>query len=760
MLERAGSRPGMLVNRREKARIPPYIQISNPADRDFYNLGMSSVPQSPPRELFVTTALPYANAKFHIGHMMEYIQADTWVRAQRMQGANVHFVCADDTHGAPIMIAAQKAGVSPQEFVGQIAATRKPYLDGFDIAFDHWHSTDAPENHELACAIYRDLRSNDLIRSESVEQFFDPEKGMFLPDRFIKGECPNCGSKDQYGDNCDSCGAVYSPTDLKNPYSALSGAKPVLKSSEHFFFKLSDPRCVEFLQSWTQDGRLQPEVANKIKEWFVPDEAGKPKLGDWDISRDAPYFGIEIPDAPGKYFYVWLDAPVGYLASLHALLAKQGIDAASYFANPALEQVHFIGKDIVYFHTLFWPAMLKFSNRKAPDRVYVHGFVTVSGEKMSKSKGTGIDPMRYLELGMDPQWLRYYFATKINGKVEDFDLNTEDFVARVNADLVGKFINIASRSAGFISKRFEGKLAGLGGDGAALLERIAALVPAVADLYEQRDTARAMREVMGLCDQVNAYVDANKPWELAKHGDKTEQLHQACSVCVQAFRMLTAMLKPVLPTLATQVEAFLQCEVLNFSNAATPLPAGHRIAPYSHLMQRVDVAKLDALLEAPAPADGAQAAQAAGVADQPRAPANGPPGGEAIAATIGIDEFSKIDLRIAKIVECTAVDGSTKLLRLMLDLGEHDDAGAPKLRQVFSGIASAYKPEDLVGQHTVMVANLAPRKMKFGVSEGMVLAASQATATKAAPGAAVPAQSAGIYLLNPAAGAHPGMRVR
>jgi methionyl-tRNA synthetase len=415
------------------------------------------------RQLFVTTALPYANGKFHIGHIMEYIQADIWVRFQRMQGNQVNFVGADDAHGAPIMIAAEKAGVTPQQFVADIAAGRKEYLDGFHISFDNWSSTDSPENHELARQIYRDLKANDLIDVKTIEQFFDPEKNMFLPDRYIKGTCPKCGTKDQYGDNCENCGAVYAPTDLINPYSALSGATPVLKSSEHFFFQLSDPRCVEFLQDWTQDGKLQPEVANKVKEWFSvrtnPDGSKSEGLGDWDISRDAPYFGIEIPDAPGKYFYVWLDAPVGYLASLKNLLEKRGENFDAYMKQDGLEQHHFIGKDIVTFHTLFWPAMLKFSGRKTPDKIHVHGFLTVNnGEKMSKSRGTGLDPLKYLSLGMNPEWLRYYLAAKLNAKNEDIDFNADDFMARVNSDLIGKYVNIASRSATFLSKYFDGKI--------------------------------------------------------------------------------------------------------------------------------------------------------------------------------------------------------------------------------------------------------------------------------------------------------------
>ena len=681
------------------------------------------------RRLFVTTALPYANGNFHIGHIMEYIQADIWVRFQRMQGNEVHFVCADDAHGAPIMIAADKAGKTPQQFVADIAAGRKPYLDGFHIAFDNWHSTDAPENHELAQQIYRDLKANGLIETRTIEQFFDPEKNMFLPDRFIKGECPNCHAKDQYGDNCEVCSKVYSPTDLINPYSALSGAKPVLKQSEHFFFKLSDPRCLAFLDQWTQSGAVQPEVLNKISEWIEPGEDGKPKMGDWDISRDAPYFGIEIPDAPGKYFYVWLDAPVGYLASLKNWFGKKGLDFDAFMADPTTEQFHFIGKDIITFHTLFWPAMLHFSGRKTPNAVFVHGFLTVNnGEKMSKSRGTGLDPLKYLGLGMNPEWLRYYLAAKLSARNEDIDFNPDDFLARVNSDLVGKYINIASRAAGFIAKRFDGKLGEVSADGDNLIDHLQTAAPSITALYAEREYGRALREVMLLADRVNAYVDQNKPWELAKKEGMDGRLHDVCTACIEAFRLLTLYLKPVLPALAANVEAFLQVQPLQFSDASTLLGAGHRINAYQHLMQRVDVKQLDALFELP-PAPAVEATV---------------PGGEPIADTITIDDFSKIDLRIAQIVNCEAVEGSTKLLRLTLDVGEG------KTRNVFSGIASAYAPEDLVGKLTVMVANLAPRKMKFGVSEGMVLAASHVDET-AEPG---------IHILNPWPGAKPGMRVR
>jgi len=683
------------------------------------------------RRLFVTTALPYANGNFHIGHIMEYIQADIWVRYQRMKGEEVHFVCADDAHGAPIMIAAEKAGITPQAFVANIAAGRKPYLDGFNIAFDNWHSTDGPENHSLAQDIYRGLRDAGLIATKTIEQFFDPEKNMFLPDRFIKGECPKCGAKDQYGDSCESCGAVYAPTELKNPYSALSGATPVMKTSEHYFFKLSDPRCVAFLEAWTHaEGHLQPEVLNKIKEWFSTSADGSGGLSDWDISRDAPYFGIEIPDAPGKYFYVWLDAPIGYLASLKNHFSKIGGDFDAFMADPATEQHHFIGKDITYFHTLFWPAMLHFSGRKTPNAVHVHGFLTVSGEKMSKSRGTGLDPLKYLNLGMNPDWLRYYIAAKLNGRNEDVDFNAEDFMARVNSDLVGKFVNVASRTAGFLNKRFAGQLGAIGADDKALLDGLQAALLPISAMYESLDYARALREIMAQTDRVNEYVAHHKPWELAKQPDAEARLQAVCTTSIEAFRLLSIALKPVMPALTIGVESFLQVTPFKFSDLATTLGAGHTIGAYQHLMQRVEATQLDALFEAAAPAVDVVPALL--------------PGGEALAAPITIDDFAKVDLRIAHIVNCEPVEGSSKLLRLTLDVGE------ATTRNVFSGIASAYQPADLVGKYTLMVANLAPRKMKFGVSEGMVLAASHAD-EKAAPG---------IYILQAWPGAQPGMRVR
>jgi len=686
-----------------------------------------------PRQLFVTTALPYANGNFHIGHIMEYIQADIWVRFQRMQGHTVHFVCADDAHGAPIMIAAEKAGKTPQAFVADIAASRKPYLDGFHIGFDNWHSTDGPENHQLAQDIYRALKANGLIETRTIEQFFDPDKAMFLPDRFIKGECPKCGAKDQYGDNCEVCGAVYAPTELKNPYSAISGATPVLKTSEHFFFKLSDPRCMAFLKGWTTSGAVQPEVLNKISEWIAPGEDGKPKMGDWDISRDAPYFGIQIPDAPGKYFYVWLDAPIGYLASLKNYFGKTGRDYDAFMADPSTEQFHFIGKDIITFHTLFWPAMLKFSGRKVPNAIFVHGFLTVNnGEKMSKSRGTGLDPLKYLSLGMNPEWLRYYLAAKLSGKNEDVDFNADDFMLRVNADLIGKFVNIVSRSAGFLTKRFGGQLThAFDEQGSAMLLDIRAAADGIATQYNEREYGKAMREVMALADRVNAYVDQHKPWDLAKDTANDTRLQQVCSVLVNAFTALARYLAPVLPQLAGRVQALTGADLKDWHNAANVAA----IQPYQHLMQRVDVKQLDALFEPPqAP-------------EEPKMM----PGGEEIAPTLSIDDFAKVDLRIAQIVKCEAVEGSTKLLRLTLDVGEGTDPqGNPITRNVFSGIASMYKPEDLQGKLTVMVANLAPRKMKFGLSEGMVLAASHAD-EKSHPG---------IFVLEPWPGATPGLRLR
>ena len=684
-----------------------------------------------PRQLFVTTALPYANAAFHIGHIMEYIQADIWVRTQRMLGNTVHFVGADDAHGAPIMIAAEKAGKTPQAFVAEIAAGRAQYLNGFQIQFDHWHSTDTPENVALSQDIYRRLKTNGFIHSKVIEQFFDPVKTMFLPDRYIKGECPKCGAKDQYGDSCEACGAVYSPTELRNPYSTLSGATPVMKQSEHFFFRLSDSRCLEFLRDWTQGGRLQPEVANKTAEWLDSEEG----LNDWDISRDEPYFGIPIPDAPGKYFYVWLDAPVGYLASLKSYFAQKNIDFDAFLADPNTEQIHFIGKDIIYFHTLFWPAMLKFSGYKTPDNVFVHGFLTLSGEKMSKSRGTGLSPLKYLELGLNPEWLRYYLAAKLNPHVEDIDFNPEDFVARVNSDLIGKYINIASRASGFLVKQFNGELSTWqptqeAEDYSPMTFHALAAKPRILEALEGRDFGRAVREIMAVADFINQRYDAAKPWELAKKPEQREVLHDVCSDAIRAFTVISYLLAPILPSTTQQVAQWLGLpQPLRFADIETALPT--RITPYQHLMQRIDAAMLEPLFAA-----NTEAVQAV-------LPASEAPGGEAIAPEIKIDDFAKVDLRIVKILNAENVEGSDKLLRLTLDAGEAQP------RTVLSGIKSSYSPEQLIGKFTVLVANLAPRKMKFGLSQGMVLAASH-TDEKSQPG---------IYLLEPHSGAQPGMRI-
>lgn len=681
------------------------------------------------RKLFVTTALPYANGAFHMGHIMEYIQADIWVRHERMCGNIVHFVGADDVHGAPIMIAAQKRGLTPQAFVAEIAAGRKQYLDGFHISHDYWGSTDSPENHELSQEIYRRLKNAGLIYTKDVEQFYDTVKGMFLADRFIKGTCPRCGAPDQYGDNCEKCSAVYSPTEVINPYSTLSGSRPELRTSTHYFFKLSDPECVKFLREWTtgngKDGlpRVQEEVLAKDSEWLGTDG----HLTDWDISRDAPYFGIAIPDAPGKYFYVWLDAPVGYLAALKAYSEKKGFDFNEFLSDPETEQVHFIGKDIIYFHTLFWPAMLHFSGKpfRTPDHINAHGFMTVDGQKMSKSRGTGISPLQYLDLGMNAEWLRYYLAAKMNSRVEDVDFTKVDFAQRVNSDLIGKYINIASRAAGFIVKRFEGRIL----DAAMkdpLIERIKSRVPEVSAFYEAREFARATRLVMELADAVNEYVDEKKPWELAKDPAQAEALHWVSSVALECFRLLTLCLKPVLPATAERVEAFLSIAPLAWASAAEPLSSVNPIKPYQHLMQRVDmVRQLDQLLPDHVP--------------EPKVRA---PGGEAIAPEVTIDDFSKMDLRVAKVIKCQKVEGSSKLLQFTLDVGEG------KTRNVFSGIQSAYKPEDLEGRLIIMIANLAPRKMRFGVSEGMILSASDADD-----------KGLGLFVLSPDSGAVPGMRI-
>jgi methionyl-tRNA synthetase len=663
--------------------------------------------------------LPYANGPFHIGHIMEYIQADIWVRFQRMHGNEVHFVGADDSHGAPIMLAAEKAGKAPEQFIQQIASGRKPYLEGFHIAFDNWHSTHSPENTELSQDIYRKLKAAGLVYTKPVEQFFDPVKGMFLADRYIKGECPNCGAKDQYGDACENCSKAYSATELKNPYSTLSGAKPLLKSSEHHFFKLSDPKCKSFVQGWLETpGRLQSQVVNKAKEWL--EGTGDRALADWDISRDPPYFGIRVPDLKEeKYLYVWLDAPIGYLASLKNYCARKGLAFEKILAE--CEQIHFIGKDIIYFHTLFWPAMLKFAGApyKVPDHVYVHGFIGVSGEKMSKSRGTGIDPLRYLKLGMNAEWLRYYIAAKLNANVEDLDFNPEDFLARVNSDLVGKYVNIAARAASFISKSFDGQLFKFEAPSGTAFPQLSwgvavASADQIKEAYEAREFGKVIREVMRVADIVNQRYDQAKPWELAKDPAKRTELHRVCSDAIDAFFVLTVYLAPILPATARRAaqELFGLDRELTFEDCKF-LP--DRIRPFKHLINRVEEKQLDALFQ---------------IAEEKKPVDN----------TISIDDFNKLDLRVARIAKAEAVEGADKLLRLTLDLGEGT-------RTVFAGIKSAYAPEKLEGRLAVVVANLAPRKMKFGVSEGMVLAAS-------AEG------EAGIFLISPDSGAKPGMRVK
>ena len=693
------------------------------------------------RRLFVTTALPYANGSFHIGHIMEYIQADIWVRFQRMLGHEVHLIGADDAHGAPIMLKAEAEGIAPEALIGRIAAERPKYLQGFHISFDNWHSTHSPENTALSQDVYRKLKAAGLIATRSVEQFYDPVKGMFLADRYIKGECPSCGAADQFGDACENCSSVYAATDLRNPYSTLSGAPPILKSSEHHFFKLSDAKCKAFLKRWIDTpGRLQPQVINKAKEWL--DGEGDRALADWDISRDPPYFGIRIPDITDeKYLYVWLDAPIGYLASLKQYCDRKGFDFEAFLADPRTEQIHFIGKDIIYFHTLFWPAMLKFAGApyRVPDHVYVHGFIGVSGEKMSKSRGTGISPLRYLDIGMNPEWLRYYIAAKLNGSVEDVDFNPDDFIARVNSDLVGKYVNIASRAAGFIAKHFDGNLYAFPeGDVNPQFSWAVALASAdaIRDAYEVREFGKVIREVMRLADVANQRYDQARPWALAKDPAKRDDLHRACSEAIDAFFVLTVYLAPILPATAARVagELFGMHRDLNFEDCK------HRpthIQPFRHLMTRVDEKQLDTLFEPPSAAAATRSPQTH--AEHQQHSAHSAQKEPSVTDLISIDDFTKLDLRVAKIVDAEQVEGADKLLKLTLDIGS-------ETRTVFAGIKSAYPPEALKGRLTVMVANLAPRKMRFGVSEGMVLAAS--------------GEGPGIFLVAPDAGAAPGMQVK
>ncbi|OFQ10972.1 methionine--tRNA ligase [Neisseria sp. HMSC070F02] len=682
------------------------------------------------RKILVTSALPYANGSIHLGHMVEHIQTDVWVRFQKLRGNECYYCCADDTHGTPVMLAAQKQGIAPEDMIAKVREEHLADFTGFFIGHDNYYSTHSPENKQFSQDIYRALKANGKIESRVIEQLFDPEKQMFLPDRFVKGECPKCHAQDQYGDNCEVCGTTYSPTELINPYSAVSGAKPELRESEHFFFKLGE--CADFLKAWTSgnnphDGKphLQPEALNKMKEWLG--EGEETTLSDWDISRDAPYFGFEIPDAPGKYFYVWLDAPVGYMASFKNLCDRIGIDFDEYFkAGSQTEMYHFIGKDILYFHALFWPAMLHFSGHRAPTGVYAHGFLTVDGQKMSKSRGTFITAKSYLEQGLNPEWMRYYIAAKLNSKIEDIDLNLQDFISRVNSDLVGKYVNIAARASGFIAKRFEGRLKDVADS--ALLAKLAAESDTIAEQYENREYARALRDIMALADAVNEYVDANKPWELAKQEGQDARLHEVCSELINAFTMLTAYLAPVLPQTAANAAKFLNLEAITWANTRETL-GKHAINKYEHLMQRVEQKQVDDLIEAnkqsiqTTPAPAAEESQYEKVAEQ-----------------ASFDDFMKIDMRVAKVLNCEAVEGSTKLLKFDLDFGFEK-------RIIFSGIAASYpNPAELNGRMVIAVANFAPRKMaKFGVSEGMILSAATADGK--------------LKLLDVDAGAQPGDKV-
>ncbi|CAM3979360.1 methionine--tRNA ligase [Shewanella aquimarina] len=668
------------------------------------------------RKILVTSALPYANGPIHLGHMLEYIQTDIWARFQKLRGHECHYICADDAHGTPIMLKAQQLGMAPEEMIAQVQKEHQQDFADFNIQFDNFHSTHSDENRELASEIYLKLRDGGYIKSKTISQLFDPEKSMFLPDRFVKGTCPKCKSVDQYGDNCDSCGATYSPTDLIDPKSAVSGATPVMKETEHFFFDL--PAFEEMLKEWTRSGSLQQEMANKLGEWF---EQG---LQQWDITRDAPYFGFEIPDAPGKFFYVWLDAPIGYMGSFKNLCNKRGdLNFDEFWAKDSTAEVyHFIGKDIVYFHSLFWPAMLEGAGFRKPNSVYAHGYVTVNGAKMSKSKGTFIKARTYLD-NLNPEYLRYYYAAKLSSRIDDLDLNLEDFAQRVNSDLVGKLVNLASRTAGFISKRFDGKLAKVADN--SLSETFLAKADAIAEFYETREFGKAMREIMALADIANAYVADAAPWQLVKQEDKQEEAHQVCSNALNLFRILVTYLKPVLPKLAQDVEAFLQLE-LTWNDLAKDL-SGHEIAPFKALMQRVEMKNIEAIIEA--------STENLQVAEAPKSQLALDP----ISEEIGFDDFAKLDLRIARIAKAEHVPEANKLLKLQLDLGG-------ETKQVFAGIKSAYAPEDLEGKLTVMVANLAPRKMRFGMSEGMVLAAG--------PG------KKDLWILEPHEGAQPGMRVK
>ena len=747
---------------------------------------------SNPRKILVTSALPYANGSIHLGHLVEYIQTDIWVRFQKMQGHIVHYVCADDTHGTPIMLRAEKEGITPEALIDAVHKEHSADFKEFLVEFDNYYSTNSDENKVLSQTIYKKLDANKKIAKKTIEQFYDPVKNMFLPDRFIKGECPKCHAKDQYGDNCEVCGATYNPTELINAYSAVSGAAPVRKETEHYFFKLSE--CEEFLKTWTRSEALQgkptlqPEAANKMGEWF---ENG---LNDWDISRDAPYFGFEIPDAPGKYFYVWLDAPIGYMASFKNLCdnpslqlspargergdAENATDSVpsplmgegqgegehkdkllnfdEYWAKDSkTELYHFIGKDILYFHALFWPATLEYSGYRTPTQIFAHGFLTVNGEKMSKSRGTFITARSYLDHIKNPEYLRYYYAAKLNSSMEDIDLSLDDFVARVNSDLVGKYINIASRTAGFINKRFNGELKLSSKNN--VIDEIKAAADSIKESFANREYSKALREIMALTDKANGFVAEQAPWVMAKDETKTAELQMVCSDALEMFRLLTLYLKPVLPKLAAEIEQFLNIQPMLWGAVNTSLTGQHKINEYAHLITRIDPKLIEAMTEAnkenltpspqpsPARGEGVKSVAAAQVVAKPANSADSIPSplmgeGKGEGAYISIDDFTKVDLRIAKIVNAEHVEGAEKLLKLTLDIGE----ATP--RQVFAGIKSAYDPETLIGRNTVMVANLAPRKMKFGMSEGMVLAASD--------------ESGGPFILSPDSGAKAGMKVK
>jgi methionyl-tRNA synthetase len=669
-----------------------------------------------PRRLLVTSALPYANGPIHIGHLVEYIQTDIWVRFHKLCGHECYYVCADDAHGTPIMLKAEQEGLTPEQLIARISAEHRADFAAFGVDFDNYYSTHSPENRAISTLIYTRLRDAGHVTRRSIRQAYDPVKQMFLPDRFIKGKCPRCGAAEQYGDNCEVCGATYAPTDLIEPRSALTGVTPEQRESEHLFFRLAD--FEPLLRTWLQHSALQPGVINKLQEWF---DAG---LQDWDISRDAPYFGFEIPDAPGKYFYVWLDAPIGYLASFRNFCDREGV-AYEEFCRPgsATELYHFIGKDIMYFHTLFWPAMLQGAGFRLPTSVFVHGFLTVDGHKMSKSRGTFITARTYLA-HLHPEFLRYYFAAKLGAGIDDIDLNLEDFQNRVNSDLVGKVVNIASRCAGFITKFFDGELAAQP-DNPALLEHVQAAATPIAQAYAAREYSRAMREIMALADRANQYIDQRKPWLMAKEPGERAALHAVCSTGIELFRLLLLYLKPVLPFMARTAEEFLACAPLLWSDHTRRL-GQHRINPFKPLMNRIDPAKVAAMIEDSKHGNATPLAVPNATTDP-------------LGAQIGIEDFAKIDLRIARVVAAAQVDGADKLVRLTLDLGA-------ETRNVFAGIKSAYDPSTLVGRQVVMVANLAPRKMRFGVSEGMILAAS--------------GSDSGIFLVAPDNGAEPGMRVK